>query len=150
MTQDQLQQFFHEKKEKAMPTDINWAAKRDAWIGAVKELYRTIEHEYLSSVKNDVEITFPEKVIKENYIGEYKIPEFNIRVGDEQVIFSPKGINLFGAKGRIDVQGDRGEAMIIWQEGNAWSIVVSRVPKVQLIPFTAATFADMLKDIMRP
>ena len=47
MAQDQLQKFFQEKKEKAKPAHIDWGARRDAWIAAVKDLYRTIEDEYL-------------------------------------------------------------------------------------------------------
>jgi nucleoside-diphosphate-sugar epimerase len=126
MAQDQLKELFREKKRKAKPATINWRAKRDAWIKAVQSLYRTIEGDYLKSAKSDVDITHPDKVVTENYIGEYHIPELCLRVGDEQVIFSPKGVNVVGpAKGRIDVQGDRGEATIIWLPGNRWSIVAS-------------------------
>src|SRR4051794_13449695 len=100
MAQDQLQEFFRQKKQKAKPVDIDWAAKRDAWMKAVKDLYRTIENDYLKAAKADVQITYPEKVVTEDYIGDYRIPELNLRVGDEQVIFSPKGTNVLGARGR--------------------------------------------------
>jgi hypothetical protein len=145
-----LREFFREKKQKAKPTRVNWAARRDAWIKAVKKLYRTIEDDHLKAAKADVEISHPDKVVTENYIGEYHIPELNLRVGDEQVIFSPKGANVIGAKGRIDVQGDRGEATIIWQAGERWSIVVSRTPTLRLVPLTAESLAEMLRGIMRP
>lgn len=150
MSQDQLRELFHEKKQKAKSANRDWTAKREAWIKAVKDLYHTIEDDYLKSAKDDVEITQSDKVVTENYIGDYQIPELNLRVGDEQVSFSPKGTNVVGAQGRIDIRGDRGDATLIWQGGANWSIVASRVPKLQLVPLTADTLADVLRGIMRP
>jgi hypothetical protein len=150
MSQNPMRELFHDKKQKAKPANIDWAAKRDTWINAVKALYSTIVDDYLKSAKDDVEITQSDKVMTENYIGEYHVPELVLRVGDEQVVFSPKGTIVFGAQGRIDVQGDRGEAAIVWQGGESWSIVASRVPKLQLVPLTANTLAEVLRGIMRP
>jgi hypothetical protein len=150
MAQNQLQEFFHNKKQKAKPADIDWTAKRDHWIQAVKDLYHTIEEEYLKAAKDDVDVKRQNKEVKEDFIGEYQVPELILRVGNEQVVFSPKGTNILGAKGRIDVQGERGEANIVWQDGNHWSIVVSRVPKPQLVPLTADSLESMLREIMRP
>jgi len=150
MAQDQLQKFFQEKKQKAKPVDIDWGAKRDAWIAAVNELYRTIEGDYLKAAKADVEITRPDKVMTENYIGEYHIQELILRVGDEQVIFSPKGTNVVGALGRVDVEGERGDASIVWEGKNRWSFVVSRTPVLRLVKLTADSLAEVLEGIMRP
>jgi hypothetical protein len=150
MAQDQLQRLFQEKKEKAKPADVNWGAKRDAWIAAVEELYRTIENDYLKAAKADVEIAHLDKVVTENFIGEYHVPELVLRVGDEQVVFSPKGVNVVGAKGRIDVQGDRGDATIVWQGDDHWSIVIARTPAIRLVPLAADSLAEILRGIMRP
>jgi hypothetical protein len=150
MAQDQLQKFFQEKKRKAHAADIDWAAKRDAWIAAVGDLYRTIEEDYLKAAKADVDITRREKGVMENYVGQYRIPELVLRVGDEEVVFSPKGANVVGAQGRIDVQGDRGEATIVWQGEKRWSIVISRTPSLRLVPLAADSLGEMLKGIMRP
>src|SRR5437868_940194 len=99
MSQDQLQELFHEKKRKAMPANGDWSARRDAWITAVGSLYRTIVDDYLKAAKDDVEIAQTDKVCSENHIGEYHIQELVLRVGDEQVVFSPKGANVVGAQG---------------------------------------------------
>ncbi len=149
MTQNQLQDFFREKKQKASPAGIDWATKRDAWIKAVKDLYRTITDDFLKAAKAEVEITYPDKVVTEPSIGEYHIPELSLRVGDEVVLFSPKGTNIVGANGRIDVYGDRGEATIVWR-GDRWSIVASRTPTLRLIDLNAESFSEILKDVMRP
>jgi hypothetical protein len=150
MAQDQLQKLFQEKKQKAKVADINWAAKRDAWLAAVGELYRTIENDYLKAAKADVEITRADKIVTESFIGEYHVPELVLRVGDEQVVFSPKGANVVGANGRIDVQGDRGDATLVWQGDDRWSIVIARTPALRLVPLAADSLAEMLRGIMRP
>ena len=74
MAQDQLQKFFQEKKEKAKPADIDWGAKRDAWVAAVNDLYHTIEDDYLKAAKGNVEIERETKEVRELYIGVYQVP----------------------------------------------------------------------------
>ena len=149
MAQDQLQKFFQEKKRKAMPADVDSGTKRDAWIAAVNDLYRTIEEDYLKAAKADVEITRSDNVVTERYVGHYQIPQLVLHVGDEEVVFSPKGVNIV-APGRIDVHGDRGDATIVWQGDNRWSIVISRTPTVRLVPLAVDSLAEMLRGIMRP
>jgi hypothetical protein len=150
MAQDQLQKFFQDKRRKAVPADIDWSARRDTWIVAVNDLYRTIEEDYLKAAKADVEIARLNNVVTEKYVGDYQIPQLVLRVGDEEVTFSPKGVNIVGALGRIDVQGDRGDATIVWQGENRWSIVISRTPTVRLVPLGVDSLAEMLRGIMRP
>ena len=150
MAQDQLQKFFREKKQKAKPVDVDWAARRDAFIAAVNDLYRKIEDDYLKAAKADVEITRRDKGVTEHYVGAYHIPELVLRVGDEEVVFSPKGANVVGALGRIDVEGDCGDASIVWQGKNRWSFVAARTPVLRLVKLTADTLAEVLEGIMRP
>ena len=150
MAQDQLHRFFQEKKQKAGPADIDWTAKRDAWIKAVHGLYSTIEDGYLKDAKTDVEITRRDSEVREHFIGAYQIQELVLRVGDEEVVFSPQGTNVVGAQGRIDVEGERGVATIVWLGESRWAIVVSRTPALRLADLTADLLADVLKGIMRP
>jgi hypothetical protein len=149
MGQNVLRDFFREKSLKAKPSNVDWGARRDAWIAAVKDLYHRIEAEYLEGTKGEVEILYQEKAVRENLAGDYTIPELILRVGQEEVIFSPKGTNIFGAKGRIDIRGDRGEATIMWM-GDRWSIVASRVPTLRLVDLNAESLAEALYRIMRP
>jgi hypothetical protein len=150
MAQDQLQKFFQEKKQKAQPAGVDWGVKRDAWIAAVSDLYRKIEDDYLKAAKADVDIERRDKVVTENQIGEYHVPDLVLCVGDEEVVFSPRGTNIVGARGRIDVEGERGDATIVWRGEDDWSIVVSRTPRLRLVELTADSLADLLKGIMRP
>jgi hypothetical protein len=150
MPKDLLQELFREKKKKAKPANVNWAAKRDAWIKAVKALYDTVTHEYLGGAKDDVEIAQTDVVVTERNIGEYHIPQLVLQVGDEQVVFSPVGINVVGAQGRVDVEGDRGATTLIWREDGGWNVVLSRAPTLRLVPLNADSLAEILRGIMRP
>ncbi len=150
MASDQLRELFHQKKENAKAANVDWAAKRDAWIKAVNDLYATIENEYLREAKSDVQIRRADRIVTENFIGEYHISDFVLQVGDEHVIFSPKGTIIVGARGRIDVRGDRGEANLIWHGDKGWSFVAARVPTLRLLPLSADSLAEVLRGIMRP
>ena len=149
MASDQLTELFHQKKRK-LPPSGDGAVRRDTWIAAVNDLYKVIEDKYLAGSRGDVEVVHPDKVVTEAFIGEYHIPEMVLRVGDEQVIFSPKGTNIFGAKGRIDLAGDCGDATIVWEGDDRWNIVMARTPALSMAPFTADSLAETLTRIMRP
>jgi len=150
MAKNQLNEFFREKKAKVAPADIDWAAKRDSWICAVEKLYDTIEKDYLALAKNNLKIDRSrQKTVTEQYIGDYSIGELAIAAGDEIVLFSPKGVNLAGAASRVDVRGDRGEAMIVRQPEDGWALVVSRTPTLRLAPLTDEMFLELLRSVMR-
>lgn len=151
MPQNKLSEFFREKQAKATPTDIDWTAKRDAWIRAVETLYDTITKDYLglADIADIVQVDRKRKTVQETYIGTYSIDEMTLAFGEELVIFSPKGVNVVGAAGRVDVQGDRGEATLVRQAGDRWSLVMSRTPTVRLVPLTDESFLEMLRKVMR-
>ena len=150
MAKDSLSALIHEKNQKARSLSEDWKKKCEEWIRAVHSLYDTIEKEYLKNAINDVKIERSEKVVTEKFIGEYRIPELKLLVGDEQIVFSPKGAMIFGARGRIDILGDRADATIVWNGGNHWDIVVSRTPIRKLELLTADSLADVFREIMRP
>lgn len=149
MAKDQLVELLREKKAKAQPSGINWAAKRDDWIGAVDALYDTIVKEYLRGSENDVEIDYAKKTVTEDHVGQYSIRELILRVGDQIVVFSPTGTTIVGANGRIDIRGERMDATIVRQQGGQWSIVAARTPTLRLVPLTAESLTEVLREIMR-
>ena len=68
---------------------------------------------------------------------------------DEQVRFSPRGRSIVGAAGRVDVIGERGEAMLIVQSDSKWGFVQTRQPALHVVPFDESTFAEVLQLVMR-
>ncbi|HQU46878.1 MAG TPA: hypothetical protein PK867_29005, partial [Pirellulales bacterium] len=90
-----------------------------------------------------------EKQLTENYIGTYAVEDLILLIGDEQVRFSPRGRNTVAADGRVDVVGERGEAILILQDDSGWGFVQSRQPTVTVVPFDESTLAEVLRLVMR-
>ena len=148
MTDKDLQEFFKTKSDKSKGSKIDWDKKKAEWIKSIGDLYSQIEDWLGTSNKPNVKITYEDKLITENYLGNYKVQEMLLQVDDEIVKFSPKGRNIIGAAGRIDLIGDLGSITIVLQPESRWGIVVSRIPTLKIKPFDPSSFLDALKEIM--
>ena len=151
MAKDDLREFFREKKSKAGPGDTDWPAKRDTWIQSVDDLYDVITKQYLAGPINDgsVTVSYEEKQVTEDYVGQYTIRVLVLQVGEEKVIFSPKGVNVVGASGRIDLRGDTGEVTVVRQPKERWAVVATRTPTLKLVPLNEESLLDALRNVMR-
>lgn len=148
---DELQEFLRERVAKSHPMGkIDWQAKKKDWIDAVERLYETIKDDILkdSVAEKLVQVRRRNKSLEERFIGKYTIPELAVRIGDEEVVFSPKGVNVIGAKGRVDLIGERGEVTMVLQPEERWSIVERRLSSTRLVPLTRASLLAALQDIM--
>ena len=151
MTQG-LSDFFREKKERvdAETEGIDWIARKSEWLNAVKQLFQLIETFLGEAIKQGtVAVSHREKQIIENHLGIYIIDELVLSVGDEEIIFSPKGRNIVGGQGRVDVRGESGEGMLILQPGPRWCVVTSKYPQLKLMELTSETLAELLRAISR-
>lgn len=150
MAVQKLNDFFKEKKIKT-GEGIDWAAKKEEWIQDVNELYEMIK-KYMGSLLTDdtVSLSLSGKTIVEEYIGKYKIHELVLQVGDERVVFSPKGRNIVGASGRVDLIGEMGQKTLVVQPEKRWGIVATRTPTLKVVPLDETSLLDALKEIMRP
>lgn len=151
MAKDTLHEFFREKRAKSDTGSIDWQAKKIAWIKAIEELYKNITEQYLAAAIADgtVAASFEEKRITEDYIGEYSVKVLVLTVGDERVMFSPKGTNIIGASGRVDLVGDLGEVTVVWQPGDRWAVVATRTPTLKVTPLDEQSLLTALKSVMR-
>jgi hypothetical protein len=150
MSKDDLIDFFSAKRA-AAGDSIDWEAKKNEWIKDVEKLYDTVENEYLAAAakKEVVSTSRVNKDISEEFIGKYSIPELRVCVGDEQVVFSPKGRNIVGAAGRIDLIGDMGEKTLVLQPRHRWGIVVTRTPTLKVASLDKESLLQAFKEIMR-
>lgn len=129
---------------------IDWDGRRDKYVAAVGALYSQIKAMLAEPIgQNSVALHQREKQLTENYIGTYSIDDLILLIGDEQVRFSPRGRNIAGAGGRVDVVGENGEAILILQPDSQWGFVQSRQPKVRVVPLNEATLAEVLRLVMR-
>ena len=143
---DELKTFLLSRQQHA----IDWGQRRQEWINAVEQLYQKITDELLagSVAQGLVTVSRIEKEIEEEYLGTYRVPELVLDVSGETVRFSPKGRNLIGAKGRVDLVGDLDSMTLILEPDGRWSIVLSRVPR-HVVVLDATTLAEALRRVMR-
>jgi hypothetical protein len=146
---DELQRFFLSRQQQAA-NEIDWVERRREWIDAVEQLYGKITGELLAADidKGLVTVSRAAKEIREEYLGTYRIPELILDISGQSVRFSPKGRNIVGAKGRVDLVGELDAMTLILESAGHWSVVVSRVPR-RVVPLDRRALADALPKVMR-
>ncbi len=146
---DAIKDFLLSRQQHASQNRVG-RRRRDQWIDAVERLYQKITDELLAgSIQQGlVTVTRVDKEIEEEYLGTYKVPELILDINGEKVRFSPKGRNIIGAKGRVDLVGDLDSITLILEPEGHWSIVLSRVPR-HVVVLDAITLAEVLKRVMR-
>lgn len=146
-----LTELLEKKRRKTGAVEtINWDERRDNYVKAVNDLYHRI-WTILAEPIEEKAVSFRErpKQLSENYIGTYTVNDLILLAGEEQVRFSPQGRNIAGASGRVDVVGDRGEALLILNPETGWEFVQSRQPKLRVVPFDEAALTEILRSVMR-
>ena len=135
---------------RASSTTVNRSDARD-WIAATDQLYDEIRKLLDAPISNgSVVVDFRPKTITEDFMGTYTVRELVLRVGEEIAVFSPKGRNIVGASGRVDLTGEMGEATLVLQPGPRWAVVAQRVPVLRLVPLEQESLLAALRSVMRP
>jgi hypothetical protein len=148
----ELTEFFQSKKQRSDQESaaIDWGKRREEWLSAIDNLYASIEGWLSEPVKKAlVTLQRRQRPIEEAHLGAYSVDDLVLTVGDENVIFSPKGTNVVGAQGRVDVRGEAGESMFVVQPGPRWSVVVSRSPTLRTEALDADSFNETMQAVMR-
>ena len=124
--------------------------KKADWLKSIESLYNQIQKYLAGAIKEgSVKLTYKPKRIAEDYLGDYKVDEMLLQVGSERAVFSPKGLNVVGATGRIDLQGDLGTVTIIRQSGERWGVIETRLPALKIVPLNEDSLLAALKSVMR-
>ena len=148
----QLVEFLEERKGKAQGGD--WQARKEAWITSVERLHETIKHLLEPSEKKGIASIATNWIdITEDFVGTYTVPELKLTVGDDRVTFTPKGLIVYGASGRVDVRGDRDTVSLIRlpnEPSGEWQVVLRRVPKIMTVPLGERSLVDLLERVMAP
>ncbi|MFZ1934434.1 MAG: hypothetical protein WCB27_23630 [Thermoguttaceae bacterium] len=145
-----LTELFQEKQKRSgTDAGIDWDSRRDEYLSAVRSLYEQIEGMLAEPIRQKTVVTQRRaKQLTENYIGTYSAEDLILAIGDEQVRFSPRGRNIVGAAGRVDVLGERNEATLVLQPAG-WGFVQTRQPRLEVAPFDESALADVLRLVMR-
>ena len=147
---DELKDFFLSRHQSEPANEIDWGERRRQWIEAVERLYQQVTGVLLAESISQglVAVSRREKVIEEEYLGTYRVPELILEVSGETVRFSPKGRNIIGAKGRVDLVGELDAMTLVLESAGQWSIVLSRVPR-HVVALDRKTLAEALRRVMR-
>jgi hypothetical protein len=138
------------QKQSEVADGIDWDHRRNRYIADVTNLYDQIETMLSEPIKRkSVALQRRPKQLTENYIGTYSVDDLILLIGKEQVLFSPRGRNIAGASGRVDVVGERGEVALVVQSDSRWGFVQMRQPKRLIVNFNESTLADVLQLVMR-
>ncbi len=83
------------------------------WLDYLDALYKQING-YLEAyvTKGTAKIEYRDVQLNEDFIGQYTARQLLLNIGRSMVIFKPVGTMLIGSKGRVDVQGPRGNARL--------------------------------------
>jgi hypothetical protein len=150
MNQTLAELLQKKQKESGTGADIDWDDRRDKYLAAVKDLYQKIETILAEPISQKaVTLQRRPKRLTENYIGTYSADDLILVIGDEQIRFSPRGRSIVGAAGRVDVVGERSEAILIVQFDSQWGFMQTRQPALHVVPFDESTFAEVLQLVMR-
>jgi len=153
MDQDLLD-LLQEKRQRAQATaqqpGVDWDERRRTYVAAVGELYDRVQEMLNEPIAQQfIRLQRRPKSLTETFIGTYAIDDLLLQIGDEQVRVSPRGRNVAGATGRVDVIGERGEATLIAQPGGRWSFIAARQPVLHAVDFDEAALAQVLRLVMR-
>ena len=150
MNQSLADIFKNKQPSVASGTPIDWDERREQYLRAVKNLYEQIERLLVEPIEQKTAtLSRRPKELSENYIGTYKADDLILLAGDEQVRFSPRGRNIVGASGRVDVLGERGEEILVVQPDGVWRFVESRQPTLKTVGLDEMSLAEALARVMR-
>ncbi len=150
MNQNLADLFLKKQKQSEAIADIDWDERRNKYIADVKNLYDQIEMMLSEPIRQkSLSLQRRPKQLTENYIGTYSVDDLILVIGKEQVRFSPRGRNIVGAAGRVDVVGERGEVALIVQSDSRWGFVQTRQPKLCVVTLDESTLAEILQLVMR-
>jgi hypothetical protein len=147
---DEVKDFLLSRQQGAPENQIDWGKRRRQWIDAVKRLYQNVTDELLaeSIAQELVKVSRDKKEITEQYLGRYQVPELILDIKGETVRFSPRGRNIIGANGRVDLIGELDAMTLLLEPAGQWSVVLSRVPR-HVAALNGKTLAEALRRVMR-
>jgi hypothetical protein len=147
---DEVKEFLLSRQQHTPANENGWKERRREWIAAVRGLYQKVTGELLaeSIAQGLVTVSRVEKEITEEYLGTYRVPELVLAINRETVRFSPKGRNIIGAKGRVDLVGELDTMTLVLEPTGEWNMVLSRVPR-RAVALDGKTLAEALRRVMR-
>jgi len=122
---------------------IDWTEVRDEWLKNLDSLHKKVAGflgEYIAN--GSISYSFAQVKLAEENLGEYLAKRMDIKIGRQRVSLVPVGTLLIGSKGRVDVEGSAGKALILLLDEKARSaadLITVRVTVGKVSPPPTAT-----------
>lgn len=108
---------FLNKRIKPQGEQVSYEKKREEWVADLSSLHEQLRG-YLQKYIEEGKIHFhsENQQISEQFLGEYEAPVLLIGLvgdGNAQIRIRPYGFHVIGSRGRVDMQGPKGSAMLV-------------------------------------
>ncbi len=139
---------------------VDWNKEREEWLQRLRDLYNQIEiylDDYLKSGAISVSKTNIE--LNEEDVGSYLAPKLTIKIGRQEISFTPVGTMLIGSKGRVDVYGTGAKGRIVLvrnkdskaSKDTEWVWKIGGAPSyATLIPLDKDSLLNLLIEVSAP
>lgn len=120
MSNKKFDEFIQKQSSPPTISEIDWAGQLLEWQQYLSKFYEAITlylKQYIDEGK--IKLTYGEKSIFEEYLGEYKATTATIAFGNNHIKLDPIGTNLIGAKGRVDMIGTNGHVKFVLVNSDA-------------------------------
>ena len=114
MSPTDFAKFVEDQQPTAIEETIDWDAIREQWLADLRDLYTQLTgflKEYIDSGK--ISVSHEPKTLTEGDLGTYPVDKLVLSIGRQRVTLDPQGTMLIGSKGRVDVHGASGDALLL-------------------------------------
>lgn len=126
MSKEEFDRFVESKSQQTGPKAIDWEKRKKEWLKTLNYFYSQVDQwlsEYTKTGK--IEIQDCNIRLHEENIGEYIAGMRTIKIGPEVAILRPIGTLIIGARGRVDLEGPKGNIKFILTGKNSNGIRIS-------------------------
>jgi len=140
--------FLGKKKVEYQQAEADWNKIKNEWIQQLNDFMKRIDDWFEAQEKNDIfSIKKSSLIIREEYLGEYKVPSRELTIGKEKVIIHPVGRLIIGAKGRIDIYSSYEKYILLYLNDRGW-VYRKETDKGQFQDFSEVNFGRILEDLL--
>jgi hypothetical protein len=103
-----------ERSKAAKGIAVDWEARKTEWLGHIETLFEQAG-EFLRPYLDAHQISVRYRPVKlnEQHLGSYSAKEMLISIGTKTVKLEPVGTLIIGSRGRVDVVGPFGRAVLV-------------------------------------
>lgn len=120
MIKQEFEDFLDEQLEEKKVETVDFESIKRDWLVNIDHFYSLVSNlleKYIQSGK--ISTSYVDYAMNEERLGSYNTKKLLLTLGQQQVEFTPIGRAIFGAQGRIDMEGASGKAMFIFTENNS-------------------------------